>query len=109
MITNLNNSNSSGRNEMLDANIKKVEKELERYEAETDVKLDALDDSIQGVDSDLQALKTNLELQDSLQVDYISSKNNSDICVNDKIITPEVDSTKLSTSCILVDGLDIVN
>ena len=108
MITNLNNSNSSGRNEMLDANIKKVEKELERYEVETDVKLDALDDSIQGVDSDLQALKTNLELQDSLQVDYISSKNNSDICVNDKIITPEVESTKLSTSCILVDGVDIV-
>ena len=108
MITNLNNSNSSGRNEMLDANIKKVEKELERYEAETDVKLETLDDSIQGVDSDLQALKTNLELQDSLQVDYISSKNNSDIHVNDKIITPEVESTKLSTSCILVDGVDIV-
>lgn len=110
MIGKLNNKNKETEY------TKDYKKDIEHLQSEIDEINETLT-TVQTSKADKSAIATEVNTgvvnsetiaTNCIAVDYIESKNNADVCVRDKLIAPEVSTDKTTTSCLLVNNVDIV-
>lgn len=115
MLNRLNNTNGKGNSAVVNKQIKDLQNDVSQLQidvAQEQADIDSINTALASKvgKSELAAEVDTASLKaTNAKVDFIESKDEADITINDNVKAKDIDAQKGSFTCVEVNGVDIVN